>query len=68
MKILKVTGMEDLRRKLQYRTNEYTQTQAKYDTYDLQNIFQMEDGNSGETYTSFFNTDESILFPGLLSK
>ena len=62
---LKVTGMEDLRRKLQYRTNEYTQTQAKYDTYDLQNIFQMEDGNGGEDYTSFFNTDESILFPGL---
>ena len=66
---LKITGMEDLRQKLQYRTNTYKQKQAQYDTYDLRKIFYtVEDGNGEEDFTSFFNTDESILFPGLLSK
>ena len=62
---LEIKGLEELRRKLLYKPNTVSTTQAKYDTEDAINQTDKEDEEDASSYVSVWNSNSELMFAGI---
>jgi len=62
---LELPGLEDLRRKLGYKANVVSNTQATIDVEDANNQEEKEEVEDKTAYISLWNSNTELMFPGI---
>jgi len=62
---LEIKGLEELKKKLLYKPNTVSTTQAKYDTEDAINQTDKEDEEDTSSYVSVWNSNSELMFAGI---
>tara|TARA_Y100001973_G_scaffold29658_1_gene44918 strand:- start:4180 stop:6372 length:2193 start_codon:yes stop_codon:yes gene_type:complete len=62
---LEIPGLEDLRRKLGYKPNVVSNTQATIDVEDANNQEDKEEVEDNTAYISLWNSNTELMFPGI---